>query len=158
MVRCRSVIQSIQPSLVVLVTLLSSVGCSSIPFNQPNEPIRTIEIQQAWQLQPGDRVGNHQIVAGLGDISIHLNGGTVYAPFNGQVQPTIQDCVLFSSPEVPAYLFRLCGLNNPKSGELLAGSAIGSGEYLHFAALRRQPDGTWTMVEPAKSLLERLMR
>ena len=126
---------------------------------QPSpEPLRTIQIQQTWQLQPGEQIGQHRIVAGLGEISIQMNGSSVYAPFNGQIEPTTDDCVLFSSPNVPAYLFRLCGLSNPTIGTVSEGQAIGSGDYLHFATLRRQPDGTWTMVEPAKTLLERLLK
>jgi hypothetical protein len=119
--------------------------------------IRTIQIQQSWQLQPGEIIGGRKIVAGLGEISIHLNGGAVYAPFDGEIQLTDANCVLFSSTNVPAYLLRLCGLNRPIIGEITAGSPIGSGEYLHFAALRRQPDGTWTIVEPAKNILERML-
>lgn len=138
------------------IGLFIATGCSA---NQPPpEPVRTIEIQQSWELQPGDAVGNHTVVAGLGDISIQLTGETVYAPFDGIVQPNSESCVLFSSPEVPAYLFRLCGLDNPNIGEIAEGSAIGSGDYLHFATLRKQPDGTWTMVEPARNILERILR
>lgn len=133
-----------------------TASCSAIQSSP--DAIRTIEIQQTWQLQRGDKVGNHEIVAGLGEISIRLQGGTAYAPFNGRVQPTTANCVLFSSPDVPAYLFRFCGLNQPKLGEITAGSAIGSGDYLYFTALRRQPDGTWTIVEPAKNILERILK
>lgn len=152
MVRLGSVSQwSLKVAIVVF-----TASCSAI--QSASEPIRTIEIQQTWQLQRGDKVGEHEIVAGLGEISIRLNGATAYAPFNGRVQPTSANCVLFSSPDVPAYLFRFCGLNHPNLGEMLEGSAIGSGDYLYFTALRRQPDGTWTIVEPAKSILERIFK
>lgn len=135
---------------------LLTTNCSVL---QPaSEPVRTIEIQQTWQLQRGDWVGNHEIVAGLGEISIRLNGGIAYAPFKGRVQPTSANCVLFSSPDVPAYLFRFCGLHHPQLGEMPEGQAIGSGEYLYFTALRRQPDGTWTIVEPARTILERILK
>lgn len=142
-------------SLKVTIVLFTA-SCSAI--QSTSEPVRTIEIQQTWQLQRGDKVGNHEIVAGLGEISIRLNGATAYAPFNGRVQPTTADCVLFSSPDVPAYLFRFCGLSRPRLGEMPAGEAIGSGDYLYFTALRRQPDGSWTIVEPAKSILERIVK
>ncbi|WP_416674570.1 hypothetical protein [Egbenema bharatensis] len=122
------------------------------------EPMRTIQIQQAWQLQPGEQIGRHRIVAGLGEVSIQVNGRSVYAPFDGQIETTVENCLLFSSPDVPAYLFRLCGLRNPAIGTVVEGQTIGSADYLHFAALRRQPDGTWTMVEPARTLLERLLQ
>lgn len=145
---------------MMAIALFITPSCTSIQSfgSQSAEPLRTIEIQQTWQLQPGDVIGTHRVVAGLGEISIDLNGGTVYAPFNGRVEPTVDNCVLFSSPDVPAYLFRFCGLNRTQMGELAAGSAIGSGQYLHFATLRRQPDGTWTMVEPAKNILERVLK
>ena len=141
----------------IAILLSTQTGCTSLqsPTSQP----RTIQIQQNWELQPGATIADHLIVAGLGDISIRLKGDMVYAPFNGEVQPnTIAGCVLFSSRDVPAYLFRLCGLNHPKLGKLQQGEAIGSGDYLHFAALRKQPEGTWAMVEPAKDILERLLK
>jgi hypothetical protein len=137
------------------LVLVASVSCSTVPM--VSEPPRTIQIQQTWQLQPGDSVGKYQIAAGLGDISIELDGGKVYAPFDGRVQPNVRDCVLFSSPDVPAYLFRLCGLNQPRLGQVKQGTAIGSGAYLHFATLRKLPEGTWTIVEPSQSILERLL-
>ncbi|MBD1848573.1 hypothetical protein [Leptolyngbya sp. FACHB-711] len=138
-----------------VVLLLSQTGCaperSSLPLT------RMIQIQQTWQLQPGDAIANHSVVAGLGDISIRLNGDSVYAPFDGQVQQNVAGCILFSSPDVPAYLFRLCGLKQPKLGTVQQGETIGSGDYVHIATLRKQPEGTWAMVEPAKDILEKLL-
>jgi hypothetical protein len=122
---------------------------------------RTIQIQQVWQLQPGDTIGGHQVAAGLGDISINLKGDGAHAPFDGRVQPlktNVRNCIVFSSPEIPAYLFRLCGLQNLKLGEIEQGDVIGSGAYLHFATLRKQTDGTWAIVEPAHDILERILR
>lgn len=118
-------------------------------------PSRQLHLQQQWELQPGERIADYKVAGGLGDVSIALKGGVVRAPFDGEVEPLSQDCVLFSSPEVPAYLFRLCGLNRPNFGELDQGKSIGSAEYLQFAALRKQPDGTWAMVEPSREILER---
>lgn len=138
-------------------------GCSVAPTlipaigPKPAEPARSIQIQQTWQLQAGDTVGPYKIAAGLGDISIALEGGQVYAPFDGRVQPNVRDCVLFSSPDVPAYLFRLCGLEQTKLGQVKQGDTIGSGKYLYFAALRKLPEGTWTIVEPSKTMLEKLL-
>ncbi|MBF2050992.1 MAG: hypothetical protein EDM05_62535 [Leptolyngbya sp. IPPAS B-1204] len=142
------------------IVLAASVSCASVSCSTGpvvTESPRTIQIQQTWQLQPGDSVGNYQIAAGLGDISIELDGGKVYAPFDGRVQPNVRDCVLFSSPDVPAYLFRLCGLQRPRLGQVKQGTAIGSGQYLHFATLRKLPEGTWTIVEPSESILEQLL-
>ena len=121
------------------------------------EPVREIQIQQDWAVKQGDRLANHLVVAGLGDISIQLGGDAVYAPFPGRVQPSAASCVLYSTPEIPAYLFRLCGLSQTQLGEISTGTAIGTGDYLHFTTLRKQPDGTWTIVEPAKDILERIL-
>jgi hypothetical protein len=138
-----------------VVLLFTQAGCTA---NRSISPTRQIQIEQTWQLQPGDAIAQHRVVAGLGDISIHLKGDSVYAPFDGEVQQNLPGCVLFSSPDVPAYLFRLCGLNQPKIGEVRQGKAIGSGEYLHVATLRKQPEGTWAMVEPAKDVLDRMLQ
>lgn len=141
-----------------LCTSCSTPVTLPITLPQPAaEPPRTIKIQQTWQLQPGDYIGEYQISAGLGDLSIELNGHKVYAPFEGRVEPNIRDCVLFSSPEVPAYLFRMCGLKQPRTGTVKQGTPIGSGKYLHFATLRKLPEGTWTIVEPSRSILEKLL-
>jgi hypothetical protein len=137
---------------------LAAAACSPVPGLAPvNEPPRKIQIQQSWQLQAGDFVKEYRIAAGLGDISIALKGGKVYAPFEGRVQPNVTDCVLFSTPEVPAYLFRFCGLSQPRLGLVKQGDSIGSGEYLHFAMLRKLPEGTWTIVEPSRSMLEKIL-
>ncbi|MDJ0706265.1 MAG: hypothetical protein QNJ46_23585 [Leptolyngbyaceae cyanobacterium MO_188.B28] len=134
--------------------MLFAAGCGA----QPNVPPRAIQLHQKWALQPGAEVAGLRISGGLGDISIELKGKSVRAPFNGKVQPNREDCVVFSSSEVPAYLFRLCGLKRPQLGDLQEGEVIGSGEALQFAALRRQPDGSWAIVEPAVDLLERTVR
>jgi len=139
---------------IVLTGLLMLSGCAK------DEPValRAVQIQQQWQLQPGDQIVGHRVSGGLGDIAIELNGGKVRAPFDGEVEPHQSDCVIFSSPQVPAYLMRLCGVKRPRLGVVQAGEAIGSADHLFFAALRRQPDGKWAMVEPSRSVLERTVR
>ncbi|OLP18843.1 hypothetical protein BST81_07955 [Leptolyngbya sp. 'hensonii'] len=143
----------IRLGLIVVVFVLVRAGC------QPETQVerRNIRLTQTWELQPGDRVGKYAVIGGLGDISIELKGNTIYAPFNGQVQPFRSDCVVFSSDEVPAYLFRLCGLKRPQLGGVESGQPIGSGEYLQFATLRKQPGGTWSFVEPSRNILERTL-
>ena len=131
-----------------------ATGCTQQPEISP----RPIQLHQKWILQPGAEVAGFKIAGGLGDISIELEGKSVRAPFNGKVQPNQADCVVFSSAEVPAYLFRFCGLKRPQLGNLQAGDVIGSGQALQFAALRRQPDGSWAIVEPAMDILERTIR
>ncbi|NJL85000.1 MAG: hypothetical protein HC886_01925 [Leptolyngbyaceae cyanobacterium SM1_1_3] len=131
--------------------LLLIAGCGRLA----TPPARQVSIHQNWALQPGSEVAGYHVSGGLGDISIELKGKAARAPFNGKVQPSTAECVMFSSPEVPAYLFRFCGLHNIQLGEIEAGHKIGSGETLQFAALRKQPDGTWALVEPAVDILER---
>jgi hypothetical protein len=130
--------------------LLTSCG-------RPPEPPIDIQLFQNWQLQPGESVAGRRILGGLGDLSVELKGKPIYAPFNGKVQPTKTGCVAFSSPELPSYLLRLCGLDRPKTGVLQKGDEIGAGEILQFAALRKQPNGKWAIVEPSKSILQQTL-
>lgn len=136
---------------LMLVTL---IGCGRGRVVAP----RTIPIHQDWALQPGSDIGGYRVAGSLGDVSIELNGHQVRAPFDGRVEPLAGGCVVFSTPEIPAYLFRLCGLSNPTLGDLQRGDKIGKGQSLQFAAMRKQPDGTWAIVEPALDILERTVR
>ncbi len=134
----------------VLGLILSSCQSQAIP------PQRVINIQQQWELEPGDLIGDHLVVGSLGDISIQLKHQSLRAPFPGKVEPsTFDQCVIYSTPEVPAYLFRFCGLRRPRFGPIKAGQSIGGGSHVQFATLRRQPDGTWIIVEPSTGVLER---
>ncbi|WP_297085070.1 hypothetical protein [Thermoleptolyngbya sp. C42_A2020_037] len=138
------------------IALLLPLAACGIAQEPPTA--RSVPIHQTWQIQPGSAIAGHRVLAGLGDISIDLAGGQVYAPFDGQIQPTAGDCVVFSSPEVPAYLLRLCGLRRPSLGSVREGQPLGRGEVLHFAALRKQTDGRWALVEPSAALLTRVLR
>lgn len=151
--RLASAISRLGAGAIALLLLIS--GCSSAPAPEP--PLK-IRLYQSWQLQPGDTIAGFAIVGGLGDISIDLRNQPVYAPFEGRAQPDSRQCVLFSSSDVPAYLFRFCGLNNPQFGPLAEGDVIGKGPTLRFAALRKQPNGTWALVEPSKQILERTLQ
>lgn len=135
---------------LLLGFILSSCQSQTIP------PQRVINIQQEWELETGDLVANRLVVGSLGDISIALKRQPLRAPFLGKVEPsTIEQCVIYSTPEVPAYLFRFCGLKRPRFGNVKPGQTIGIGNHLQFATLRRQPDGTWIIVEPSTGILER---
>ncbi len=140
--------------LSILLPFVMGIGACNFAATA-KVPSRNITVHQEWALQPGSRVGEYPVVGGLGDVSIELDGSTVKAPFDGKVQPTDHNCVAFSSPEVPAYLFRLCGVKRPRLGSIEAGETIGRGKVLQFAAMRRQPDGSWAMVEPAVEVLEK---
>ena len=135
---------------LLLGLLLSSCQSQTVP------PQRVINIQQQWELEPGDHIANHLVVGSLGDVSIQLKRQPIRAPFPGKVEPsTFEHCVIYSTPEVPAYLFRFCGLQRPRFGTVKAGQTIGGGSHVQFATLRRQPDGTWIIVEPSTGVLER---
>lgn len=137
------------------LAVLGTIGLAGCP-SQP-EPTSTIDLQlyQVWELQPGDRLKGFEVTGGLGDTSIALNGKPAYAPFDGKTQIDKRQCLIFSSPNVPAYLFRLCGLANPRLGSVSQGEILGYAAVLQFATLRRQPNGTWAIVEPSKPILER---
>lgn len=132
-----------------LLTLVAA--CQSGP------PPRTITIQQTWELQVGKQVANYRISSGLGDITLELGGDPVQMPFDGKVQPMDKHCIALTSPEVPAYLFRLCGINRPDLGQHRQGQTIGRAQQLVFAAFRKEPDGTWALIEPATDLITQFL-
>lgn len=136
----------------LLVLLVGLGGCSDLVPVAP----RQIVLKQTWEIESGDRVAGQVVTGGLGDISVQLRGIRLRAPFSGQVELASQGfhCIYFSTPEVPAYLFRYCGVRQPRLGPVEAGSVIGRGQIIHFATLRRQPDGAWAIVEPSDRVLE----
>lgn len=138
-----------------LMTFPLLTGCRSVSAPPP----RQVALQQTWELQPGEQIGGYTVTASLGDVSVYLKGHRLRAPFSGEVEPAAAgvNCVYFSTPEIPAYLFRFCGLNRPHLGAVKLGEVIGTGEYVHFATLRRQPEGTWAIVEPSSNVLEKAL-
>ena len=140
--------------LPLLVSALWLGSCSAHSAPTP----RAITLQQQWTLNPGDDIAGHPVAGSLGDISLQLNGDSVKAPFDGEVELSeIGSCALYSTPEIPAYLFRLCGLDSVNYGDIKTSQSIGKGDYLSFATMRRQPDGTWVIVEPAQDVLEKAL-
>ncbi|WP_155523820.1 hypothetical protein [Nodosilinea nodulosa] len=143
--------------LLALVLLGGLASCSA-PADAPGP--RNVTLSQKWALQPGDRLAGYEVQSGLGDITLDIRGNRVFMPFDGEVQPAEGSenlCVILSSPDVPAYLFRLCGLRQVQMGDRAQGDPIGSGDSVAFATLRRQADGTWAMVEPAKELIAQFL-
>ncbi len=138
-------------SAIALGSMLSSCAGRSAP--QP----RSIALEQQWVLNPGDDISGSLVSGSLGDISLVLKRGIrVKAPFDGLIEPSeLEGCDFYSTPEIPAYLFRLCGLRQVSYGEVKEGRALGKGSYISFATLRKQPDGTWIIVEPARGVLEK---
>lgn len=139
---------------VALVLLLLVGGCTPQPVAEA--PIE-VPLYQTWELQPGDAVAGYSVMGGLGDISIALKGNTIYAPYDGRVQPNKLGCVIFSSTEVPNYLLRLCGVKHPNYGLRRAGEAIGTADVLQFALLTKRPDNRWALIEPSKKILEQML-
>ncbi|MGI0490331.1 hypothetical protein ACN4EG_00855 [Alkalinema pantanalense CENA528] len=146
------------PPSSVLIILIIFVGFLASCAKETPLPIVDIKLYQNWELSPGDRVAGYEVTGGLGDISIALQGRSIYAPFNGDTQLDQRRCLYFDSPEVPSYKFRFCGIQSPKLGKVRQGETIGSGETLQFAALRKQPNGTWAIVEPSKTILEKTLK
>lgn len=142
-------------ALVVAVLLLSLVGCTHSPIQ---ESPRELQLYQNWELQPGDVVAGYAVASSLGDLSIAMKGNAVYAPFDGRLQPSKAECAIFSSEEMPTYLFRFCGLKSPHYGFRRVGAVIGKGNELHFGLLNQQPDGRWAMVEPSKKIIEQMLQ
>ena len=136
---------------------IGSLLSSCVGHSDPSP--RSIKLKQQWELNPGDDVAGSLVSGSLGDISLVLKKGVgVKAPFEGLMEPSeLEGCDFYSTPEIPAYLFRLCGLSQAAYGEVKAGQALGKASYLSFATLRKQPDGTWIIVEPARGVLEKVI-
>ena len=94
------------------------------PFNsseqfQPN--LKQIDIKEIWENHSGQKIGGHRVVGGLGDISLEFKGDII-APSQGRVESNFvlatdkslvkntSDCTLYSSPQQPGYILKLCGL------------------------------------------------
>ena len=140
------------------VILLSMAVLSSCAAVSSEPTIQELPLYQNWELQPGSEIGGYKVTGGLGDISIALNGESVYAPSTGDAYLDKRGCVYFAGADTPAYLFRFCGLKSPKLGQLQAGQAIAKADTLQFAALLKQSNGKWALVEPDKNLLERTLK
>lgn len=143
--------------LAYKISSLLLLGWALTGCGRPPVPQRRIQVQQNWALQAGSQVAGYAVSGGLGDITLNLAGDAVQMPFDGEVQPTPGGCLLLSSAEVPAYLFRLCGVKRAKLGWRRQRQPIGHADQLVFATLRKQPDGTWVMVEPSTQLIEQFV-
>jgi len=110
----------------------------------------------------------------LGDISLEFKG-IVKAPLAGLVESEFvlvtkedliagtKDCIIFSSPQMPAYLLKICGLTGRNLGSVDRGSPIGetSGKlHISLLSFRKVANQTnkWIYVSPSKTLIEKLVR
>jgi hypothetical protein len=142
------------------ILVLGILGGSGCRLAREEPPPRTFNVYQNWALGPGDNLAGYRVHSGLGDVAIDLEGGRLYMPFNGQVQRAAgygDRCLVVSSPDVPAYLFRLCGVTQQRTGHHRTGEVIGRGFIVAFATMRRQADGTWAMVEPAQDFIAQFL-
>lgn len=144
------------------------IGFKRDPMPSSSVSRKEIELKRTWGLQTGESIVGHDIVGGLGGLSIEIKqaiyaptDGFVYGHFalisNGSLTKSQSNCILFSSPQMPAYLLQLCGLVQRNLGAVKRGQPIGkTAGYLHVALLRQ--DNQWVFVSPAKELLKRLLR
>jgi hypothetical protein len=135
--------------------------------------LQEVKVQQSWGLQIGDAIGTATVVGSLGDVSLS-HRGRVFAPVDGWVEgdfvtivgdellPSEPDCVLFSSPQLPSYLMKACGLVQRYLGAVEAGQPIGrTGGALHVSLLSRRRDqaansdaeAEWVYVSPSPEFL-----
>ena len=140
----------VMPAGIVVLIL---TACQTAP-----QIIKPPELHQKWELQAGDRIAGYEVISGLGELSLELQGKAVYAPVRGKTSIDARNCVYFESAEIPNYQFRLCGLHNPHIGPLRQGEEIGTANQLRFAALRQHPSGKWAIVEPSKQILEKILK
>jgi hypothetical protein len=131
----------------------------------PGDQTISINIAQDWQLHPGDTIAGHKVAGGIGDIAIELQSGfwplggaTIHAPFSGRVRIDQRQCLYYTAPTLPDQMLRLCGLSSPHLGAVPATQAIGQGRSLQLATLRKQSTGKWAIVEPDKTLIEKLLK
>jgi hypothetical protein len=143
--------------LLLIWAGLVAIGVGGCWQRSPHPTIE-ITLYQNWQLQPGDTLAGYTVAGGLGDISLVLGGQPIYAPYAGTTQLDQRGCIFYSAENVPAYMLRLCGVSTPHLGSVQAGDEIGRGSMLHLATLRKQPNGTWAMVEPDQTFIERLLQ
>lgn len=140
--------------------MIGSLTACQLTNTQPSSPAKPMSIQlyQKWELQRGDRINDQTVVSALGDLAIDMAGKSIYAPMSGETKLERTGCVLFSGTELPAYLFRFCGINTPKLGALRKGQLIGTANLLVFATFLKQNNGTWAFVEPSKTMVEQILK
>ncbi len=135
--------------------------------------VREIELQNTWGVKAGDAIEKYFVASGLGDISLAMKGNVI-APLDGNIEEKFvlisdgslirgtSDCVIFSSPQMPAYLIKLCGLKSRNLDLVEGGKPIGkTNGYLHISlfSYRPHPDSgaMWVYVPPSPQLLESLV-
>lgn len=149
-------------------------GISEYNGDRTKPKLKQIEIKKVWQIQAGEFIAGHRVIGGLGDISLEYEG-SVKAPVAGVVNSEFvlvtdsdliagtKDCVIFSSPQLPAYLLKICGLTERYIGPVDENSPIGETDgSLHLSLLSFRKDANqtsnWIYVSPSSKLIEQLVR
>ncbi|MDY6936283.1 MAG: hypothetical protein SWY16_01345 [Cyanobacteriota bacterium] len=135
--------------------------------------VREIELQNTWGVKAGESIDRYLVASGLGDISLAMKG-KVLAPLDGNIEHKFvlisdgslirgtSDCVIFSSPQMPAYLIKLCGLASRNFNRIESGKPIGeTNGYLHISLFSYRPNpengATWVYVPPSPQLIQNLV-
>ena len=160
MMSMQDIVLSTKQGLCLLLGAIAFGSSLTSCRRQSAPPPKAITLKQQWVLNPGDRISGSLVSGSLGDISLSLEKGVkIKAPFDGVLEPSeLEGCDFYSTPEIPAYLFRLCGLSSVPYGDVRAGKTLGKGNHISFATIRKQPDGTWIIVEPARGVLEKAIK
>jgi len=149
-------------------------GISEYNGDRSQPKLKQIEIKKVWEIQAGEFIAGHRVIGGLGDISLEYEG-SVKAPVAGVVDSEFvlvteedliagtKDCVIFSSPQLPAYLLKICGLTERYIGPVDEDSPIGKTDgALHVSLLsfRKEANQTskWIYVSPSLKLIEELVK
>ncbi|WP_017661921.1 hypothetical protein [Baaleninema simplex] len=133
--------------------------------------VSEVTVASDVSIAAGDEIAERRVVAAFGELSLRTSG-KVFAPFDGWANGQLvfvtdgtlrsmpSDCTVFSSPQIPNYLLRLCGLGRRHLGYRRLGEALGRADgYLHVTLLtyRTEESGDlWVYVPPAASLVQHL--
>ncbi|MBI1270507.1 hypothetical protein GC174_08745 [bacterium] len=123
-----------------------------------SDEVGSIALAKSFDIDPNQAIGagNVRVSGGLGDISLNLNGDSLYAPVEGELLKSDGGCHLFISRVLPGYRIRLCGLGDLENKLYAEGERIGEFKTISVALLRREPTGNYVFVEPAGDFLRRL--
>ncbi|MGC9502305.1 hypothetical protein [Baaleninema sp.] len=139
------------------------------PANAPI--VSEVTVESATAVAAGDEIADRPVVAEFGELSLRATG-RVFAPVDGwangqfrfvtggRLRSMPSDCTILSSPQIPNYLLKLCGLARRHLGYRRVGEPLGRTDgYLHVALLTYRSDEAgdrWVYVPPAPSLVQTL--
>ncbi len=118
---------------------------------------RQLQLYQNWTVKVGDQFSGVPVIAVLGQVTLKLGGKSAVAPFDGTASLSSNGCTRFDALDVPGYAIQFCGLENPRAGLVNQGAPLGSANFLSVGVLRRQKNGTYAFIEPASSVLDKVV-